>query len=35
MVRWAVAFALLMAAVFALNYGYHLGAAYMDRVLAR
>ncbi|MDT7596339.1 MAG: hypothetical protein QOJ06_1885 [Pseudonocardiales bacterium] len=35
MVRWAVAFALLMAAVFALSYGYHLGAAYMDRVLAR
>lgn len=35
MVRWAVAFALLMAAVVALSYGYHLGATYMDRVLAR
>ncbi len=33
--RWAVGFALLMALVFALIYGYHLGAAYIDQVVAR
>ncbi|MCA1697345.1 MAG: hypothetical protein LC749_22970 [Actinobacteria bacterium] len=34
-VRWAVGFALLMAVVFALSLGYHLGAAYIDHVVAR
>ena len=28
--RWAVGFALLMAAIFALSLGYHLGVAYID-----
>ena len=35
MARWAVGFALLMAVVLALSYGYHLGAAYIDHVVAR
>ena len=33
--RWAVGFALLMALVFALTYGYQLGGAYIDQVIAR
>jgi hypothetical protein len=33
--RWAVGFALLMALVFALTFGYQLGAAYIDQVIAR
>ncbi len=33
--RWAVGFALLMALVFALTAGVHLGAAYVDQLLAR
>jgi hypothetical protein len=33
--RWAVGFALLMALVFALTFGYHLGAAYIDQLLVR
>jgi hypothetical protein len=33
--RWAAGFALLMALVFALTVGYHLGAAYIDQLLAR
>ncbi len=33
--RWAVGFALLMALAFALTFGYHLGAAYIDQVVAR
>jgi hypothetical protein len=33
--RWAVGFTLLMAAVFALSLGYHLGVAYIDQVIAR
>jgi hypothetical protein len=33
--RWAVGFALLMAAIFALSLGYHLGVAYIDQVITR
>ncbi len=33
--RWAVGFALLMAAIFALSLGYHLGVTYIDQVVAR
>jgi hypothetical protein len=33
--RWAVGFALLMALVFALTAGVHLGAALIDQMLAR
>ena len=33
--RWAVGFALLMAAIFALSLGYHLGMAYIDEVITR
>ncbi len=33
--RWAVGFALLLAAIFALSLGYHLGVAYIDQVVAR
>jgi hypothetical protein len=31
--RWAAGFALLMALIFALSFGYHLGAAYIDHVV--
>jgi hypothetical protein len=33
--RWAVGFALLVALVFALTAGVHLGAAFIDQMLAR
>lgn len=33
--RWSVGFALLMAVVFALAVGYHLGTAYVTDLLAR
>jgi hypothetical protein len=35
MMRSAVGFALVMALVFALTAGVHLGAAYIDQVIAR
>jgi hypothetical protein len=33
--RWAVGFALLMALMFALTVGYHLGAQYVEDLLVR
>lgn len=33
--RWAVGFALLMALVFALTFGYRLGATFIDQLVAR
>ena len=33
--RWAVGFALLMTLVFALTFGYHLGATFVDQLVAQ
>jgi hypothetical protein len=33
--RWALGFALLIAAIFAFTAGIHLGTAYIDQLLAR
>ncbi len=33
--RWAAGFALLMALVFALTFGYRLGATFIDQLVAR
>ncbi|MDQ2792349.1 MAG: hypothetical protein M3Y73_22595 [Actinomycetota bacterium] len=33
--RWAVGFALFMALVFALTFGYRLGATFVDQLVAR